>query len=188
MNLLSDRKQAAAALGQANRVLVIGCSGGGKSTLAGMISSRFDLPFISMDREFFWLSGWVERSRLEQRALIAESVARERWIMDGNNSGSFDLRLPRTDLVIWVRLPRILCIWGAVTRWLKWRGRTRPEMAPGCTERVDLEFLSYIWNYEKRHAPFVIRGLAAHSPDVPVVELKSRRDVRELLDSLEAQS
>lgn len=120
--------------------------------------------------------------------MIAESVARERWIMDGNNSGSFDLRLPRTDLVIWVRLPRILCIWGAVTRWLKWRGRTRPEMAPGCTERVDLEFLSYIWNYEKRHAPFVIRGLAAHSPDVPVVELKSRRDVRELLDSLEAQS
>ena len=188
MNHLSDMAEAAALLRRAKRVLVIGCSGGGKSTLAKKIAARFDLPFISMDREFFWLPGWVARPMAEQRALVAETVARERWIMDGNNAGSFDLRLPRTDLVIWVRMPRIVCVYGAVTRWLKWLGRTRPEMTPGCREKIDLDFLRYIWNDDGRHAPFVFRRLAAHGPDVPVVELKSRREMRELLDSLGRQA
>ncbi len=105
--------------------------------------------------------------------------------MDGSpTSSSFDLRLPRTDIVLWVRMPRLICVWGAVSRWLKWIGRTRPEMTPGCPEKVDLEFLRYIWNFEKAAFPPVLGAMAAHGPDVPVLQLKSRHQMRELLDLL----
>ncbi|PDT39913.1 MULTISPECIES: AAA family ATPase [Sinorhizobium] len=182
---LTDIAEAAGHLAQAKRILVIGCSGGGKTTLARWLSTRFDLPFISMDREFFWLPGWNSRPRAEQRAMIAAKVDQPRWIMDGTNPSSFDLRMPRTEVVLWVRMPRLLCLWGAVRRWLKWRGQARPEMADGCPERLSLEFVRYIWTFEGKFAPMVEAGLREHA--VPVLQIRSRAQMRQLLDLLSAR-
>lgn len=184
MRQFSDIAEAVVHLRTAHRVLIIGCSGGGKSTLAQKIVTRLDLPYVSMDREFFWLPDWVKRDKAEERRLIAAKVAEDRWLIDGNAPSSFDLRLPRTELVLWVRMPRWLCIWGALSRALRWFGRSRPDMAPGCRERIDWEFLRYIWDWERRFAPKVIAGLAEHGPNVPVFQLKSRDEMRQLLDLL----
>ncbi|QWW69411.1 AAA family ATPase [Rhizobium sp. WYJ-E13] len=169
---------------RAERIVVIGGSGGGKSTLAQKLASHFDLTYLSIDRDIRWLPGWVERGKEEQRQRIIERIAGERWIMDGTNTSTFDIRLPRTDIVIWVRMPRLLCVWGVLTRWLKHLGRTRPEMAPGCIEKVDWEFLEFIWTFEKKFTPRVTAAIAAHGPHVPVLQVKSRRQMRALLDLL----
>lgn len=179
-------EEAAAALKSARRILVIGCSGGGKSTLSRALSDRFGLRHISMDREVFWLPGWVQRPKSEQRAIIGRLVAEECWIMDGTNTSSFDIRLPRAELVIWVRMPRLACMWGITSRWLKWRGRPRPEMAPGCPEKLDREFLHYVWTFERRVPPLILSRLAEFAPDVPVAEIKTRSAMRALLDLLGA--
>jgi adenylate kinase family enzyme len=172
-------------LASARRVLVIGCSGGGKSTLAQALSAQLNLPYISMDRAFFWLPGWKLRERSEIRSLIAEAVREDRWIMDGTGHSTLDLRLPRADTVIWVRLPRLLCAARVILRWMRYFGRSRPEMADGCPEKIDLEFLRYIWNFERKHAPKILEGLARHSPDVLVFILDSRGDADTLLALLE---
>ncbi|WP_210305319.1 AAA family ATPase [Rhizobium tropici] len=179
-----DIEEAAALVKKANRILVMGCSGGGKSTLSRKIAAHVGLAYVSIDRDVLWLPGWVQRDKAEQRAIIVAKVQGERWIMDGTNPSTFDVRLPRTDLVIWVRMPRLLCIWGAVSRWIKWMGRTRPEMAPGCIEKIDWEFLRFIWTFEEKFTPRVLAGLAEHGPDVPVLQLKSRGEMRQLLDLL----
>ncbi|MBB3453285.1 adenylate kinase family enzyme [Rhizobium sp. BK313] len=184
MKEFSGMAEAVLCLKTAKRVLVMGCSGGGKSTLSQKICSRQDLPYVSMDREFFWLPGWVKREKAEERALIAAKVAEERWLIDGTAPSSFDLRLPRTEFILWVRMPRWLCMWGALSRALRWLGRSRPDMAPGCPERIDWEFLRYIWDWERKFAPKVLAGLAQHGPDVPVLQLKSRGEMRQLLDLL----
>lgn len=174
---------AAVALRLAQRIMVVGCSGGGKSTLSQKLAAHFGLRYISMDKEFFWLPGWIGRPRDDQRALIEQVVAGERWIMDGSNPSSFDLRVPRSDLVIWVRMPRLLSLWGVTTRALKTYGRTRPDMAPGCPERLpDREFIRYIWDFEKVHAPIFLRDFELHGPNVPVLVIKSRAEIRKLLD------
>lgn len=175
---------AAARIRDARRIMVIGCSGGGKSTLAQKLARRFDLTYLSIDRDIRWLPGWEERSKEEQRQRIVERIAGERWIMDGTNTSTFDIRLPRTDIVIWVRMPRLLCVWGVMTRWLKHLGRTRPEMAPGCIEKVDWEFLEFIWTFETKFSPRITAAIAAHGPHVPVLQVKSRRQMRALLDLL----
>jgi hypothetical protein len=59
-------------------------------------------------------------------------------------------------------------------------------MTPGCPEKIDLEFLRYIWNFEKKHSPMVLAAMAAYGPDVPVLQLKSRHQMRELLDLLDS--
>ncbi|ANK85598.1 MULTISPECIES: AAA family ATPase [unclassified Rhizobium] len=189
MNGASSSK---AMLAEADRILVIGCPGSGKSTLAKQLSRSLDLRYISMDRDFYWLPGWIKRPRDEIDRLIAEAVTEERWVMDGTGLSSFHLRLPRAEAVIWLRLPRYACLYGAISRTFRYFGRSRPELPAGCPERLSLELLTYIWNFERDAVPLIeaalrnyAAGIAEHGPDVPVLQLKSRRRMRELLDLLD---
>jgi len=179
-----DIDEAARILEKAGRILIVGCSGTGKSTLAQAIASLRGLTYVSMDRDIFWLSGWKSRPRPEAIALIEQAVAGPRWIMDGNSPGTLPLRLPRTDLVIWRRPPRYVALRGVISRWLRYRGRSRPEMAPGCPERLDWKFLRYIWTFEHDEAPQFQEMLERHGRNVPVVTLKSYRDGEDLLSRL----
>jgi adenylate kinase family enzyme len=172
---------------RSSRIMVIGCSGGGKSTLSRKLSARLGLTHISMDKEFFWLPDWVKRQKAEERQLITDTVNGEGWLMDGTGPSTFDIRVPRTQLILWVRMPRWLCLWGICKRAFFHLGKTRPDMAPGCREQLpDREFLTYIWTFEHRFAPLVIAGIDRYGPDVPVFQLKSRREVSRLLDLLDA--
>lgn len=182
-----DMKACSKALHEADRILVIGCSGGGKSTLSQQICARLDLPYISMDRDFYWLPGWVKRGRSETRGMIAGVVAGDRWLMDGTGSSSFDLRMPRAGFIIWVRMPLWLCLWGVFSRGVRHLGRSRPDMAPGCPERLfDREFLSFIWNFERQTSPRIVDGICRFNPDCPVLTLRSRAEMRQLLERLGA--
>lgn len=183
-----DIGEAARILEKADRILIIGCSGTGKSTLAQVIASLRGLTYVSMDRDIFWLPGWKMRPRPEAISLIEQAVAGPRWIIDGNSPGTLPLRLPRTDIVIWRRPPRHVALRGVISRWLRYRGRSRPEMAPGCPERLDWKFLRYIWTFERDEAPQFQEMLARHGAHVPVVTLKSYRDGEDLLSRLRSKT
>jgi len=165
-------------VGTANRMLIIGCSGGGKSTLAQRIASKRKIDYISLDRDVRWLAGWEPREASERRKLVEKFVLGEQWIMDGTYPSSFDVRLPRTDIVIWVRVPRYLCLYSVYKRSIGNYGKTRPDMAKGCVEQLpDWEFFSYIWNFERDAAPVVDQNLDTYGSDVPLVVLKSRAQI-----------
>lgn len=173
---------AAKRLTTANRVLVIGCSGGGKSTLSLKIAERFGLEYQSYDRDVRWLQGWRVRDRAEQRDLVADLVSGKRWVMDGNSPSTFDIRLPRADLVVWLRVPRRVALMGVARRVLTNYGSVRIDMADGCPEQLpDQEFLAYIWTFEQKTAPRITAGLDRYGPDVPVVTLHTRKEAEALL-------
>lgn len=141
-----------------------------------------------MDKEFFWLPGWVQRSRSDIMRLTAKAVAEERWIMDGNNPRNMPIRLPRTQMIIWMRPSRWASLCGVYGRVLRSYGRVRSDMAEGCPEQLpDREFLSYIWNFEKFDAPRIRRIITEHGAEVPVLELRSRKETARLLRLLEMQ-
>ena len=165
----------------AERVLVIGCSGGGKTTLSLKLAARFKLEYLSLDRDVRWLPRWTERDRNLQREILTELVKRSTWVMDGSGSSTFDIRLRRADLVIWLRVPRHVALRGVAIRVFKNLGTVRVAMAEGCREKIpDLEFLSYIWNFEKIQAPKFIEKIDMFGSDVPVVVLKSHSEISTL--------
>lgn len=164
------------------RVLVIGCSGAGKSTFAAKLSARTGLPLISLDAEF-WRPGWTTTPRSEWRAKVSNLASRDAWIMDGTFDSSLDLRLPPADTVIWFRLPRWLCLWRIAKRVTLSYGRVRPEMAPGCPERIDFEFLRYTWNFEHTVVPSINASLARHGPHLAPVIIRRDADAWRFLDS-----
>ena len=63
------------------RVMIIGCGGSEKSTLARQLGDKTGLPVVHLDK-LFWKSGWVESTKEEIDAKITEVMATPRWIMD----------------------------------------------------------------------------------------------------------
>jgi adenylate kinase family enzyme len=124
------------------RVLVIGSPGSGKSTLATELARRTRLPLIHLDQQY-WRSGWIEPSKDEWQRRVAELIAGDRWIMDGNYGGTLELRLARAETVIDLRFPAWLCVWRILKRIAASWGKVRPDMAEGCPEHLNFEFLVY---------------------------------------------
>ncbi len=130
-----------------NRVLIIGPCGSGKSTLARELAPRMGLPLVHMD-QLGWQPGWVETGKAELNARLAEVVAQDRWLIEGNYGSTLGPRLARADTVIYLDFPIRLCLWRLVKRIASHRGRSRPDMPEGCPERFDAAFFWYVmtWN------------------------------------------
>jgi adenylate kinase family enzyme len=164
------------------RVCVIGCSGSGKTTLGSEIAERTGLPQISLD-SIYWKSGWVQTSREEWRPIHAKLIAQDRWVMDGNFFHTLDARLAAADTVVFIDLPTLPCFYRVVKRTAQWWGRTRPDMGPDCNERLDLNFLRYVWNFNREHRPLLVAGLERH-PSLVVHTIRNNAERQAFLDSL----
>ena len=168
------------------RILIVGNSGGGKSTLARSLGEKLALPIVHLD-VLFWKPGWVELSDDEFRVQVARALEGPAWICDGNSPGTADIRFPRADTIVWINQPRWRCLFRAMSRVVTYRGRhTRPDMAAGCDEKFDLDFYRYIWTFDETVRPRVEAALEAHGRCARVVRLSSDREIAAFLESAEA--
>lgn len=166
-------------LGQ--RILVLGCPGSGKTTLAVKLGVLSGLPVVHLDK-LFWKPGWVQSTREEFYPALQAELEKDAWIMDGNFNSSIPRRLAYCDRVIYFDLPRLVSLWGVLTRVLKAYGITRPDMGEGCPEHFDRDFIGLIWNFEKTqgiHNKEIIKNSGK-----PVIWLRSRREARMFLNDV----
>ena len=163
------------------RVLVIGSGGSGKTTFARRLAERTGLPLIHLDA-LYWRPGWNPTPAAEWRAKVETLLCGERWIMDGNYGGTLDLRLAACDTVVFLDLPRWICLWRVLKRRLRHRGGVRPEMAPGCPERWTWEFLQWIWTYPARRRGSILERLAALRSHQNVYVLRSAKEIDAFVD------
>ncbi len=165
------------------RIAIMGCSGSGKSTLARALGERLGLPVYHLDA-LYWQPGWVEGDYATFTPQVQQILAGESWIVDGgySNSDPEELRYTRVDALILFDRSVWLCLWRVIKRVVMHHGRTRPDMGEGCNERVDLEFLRYIWNYRRNVWPHILERTARHK--TPVVFVRNDPDVESLVAEL----
>lgn len=168
-----------------NRVLVIGPGGAGKSQFARALGASTGLPVTHLDAQY-WGPGWVPRAREAWSAQVATLLAGEQWILDGNFGGTMQQRIRACDTVVFLDLPRLVCLRRVLWRWWTYRGRSRPDMPPHCHERLDAEFLHWIWTYPRARRPSVLQRLSDAGPAVRVVRLRSTRAVAAFLAAPQA--
>lgn len=162
---------------------MIGCGGAGKTTVAKALAAKTGLPLIHLDR-LFWHPGWVPTPDAEWDRVVADLIARDRWILDGNYGRTLPMRLAACDTVVFLDMPTRVSLWRAFKRQLQYRGRTRPDLADGCPEQWSLEFLQWIWTYRRRRRPEILRRLAELANTRRIVILRSETAVRDFLASL----
>ncbi len=154
------------------RVLVIGPCGSGKSTLARELAPLMGLPLVHMD-QLGWQAGWVETEKAELNARLAEVVAQDAWLIEGNYGSTLAPRLERADTVIYLDFPISLCLARLIRRIFIHRGRSRPDMPEGCPERFDAAFFWYVMNWntgprvrtEAHIAPYADKVIRLRNPE-----------------------
>jgi adenylate kinase family enzyme len=163
------------------RVLVIGPGGSGKSTFARRLGQILGREVKHLD-SFYWRAGWTKPSPEEWIKTVNELIGAESWIIDGNYGGTLAQRVERCDTIIFLDMPRLLCMWRITKRRLTYRNRSRPDMAEGCTEKLDLEFISWVWNYTHRSRPNVVKLINENQANKKIVWLRSNADVKKFLN------
>ena len=162
------------------RIMIIGCCGAGKSTLARQYHAITDLPLIHLD-QCYWRPGWEETPDEEWEQTVTGLAAGDRWIIDGNYGSSLDIRLARTEMVVFLDFPTWRCVWRVLRRIVRHWGRERPDMPRGCRERFDWSFLHYVATFNLTRRPTVLKKLAALPEARTVVTLRNQRAVRAFL-------
>lgn len=164
------------------RVVILGCSGSGKSTLARALGEKTGLPVVHGDK-LFWHRGWVESTKAEIDAKLLAAANGDEWIIDGNYMRTLPQRLERCDTVIYLDLPRWVCLFSVFKRFITSVGTVRPDMGEGCPEKIDWEFLTWIWNFNKTKRGKLYDMLTQCS-DKTIHIFKSRKEVKAFLKNL----
>jgi hypothetical protein len=130
---------------------------------AGYISGRHLAAALGTERPAF-------------RTLIEKAHAGDEWISDGNFAvATFDIRLPRATLVIWLERSKLFCAWRAVTRVFKHGGDHQIGRLA--------EVLAFIWKFERVNRPRIEAIRISHGPHVPIRRLTSSREIEAFLSS-----
>jgi adenylate kinase family enzyme len=162
------------------KILIVGSGGSGKSTFARRLGQILQLQVIHLDSHY-WSPGWVEMPKDKWRTKVEGLLKRDSWIIDGNYGGTMDLRLASCDAVIFLDVPRMTCLIRVVKRVVSYRGQSRPDMAAGCPEQVNWQFLKYVWDYPRKRKPALLEKLKFHSQTKVVIILRSQNEIEGFL-------
>ncbi|MBI1308343.1 MAG: AAA family ATPase [Proteobacteria bacterium] len=164
------------------RVMVMGSAGSGKSTLAKAIAKKLKAPLLHMDG-IYWLPGWVKNSDTDFERKLNAFCKKAVWVTDGNYSRLSALRVQRADTLIFIDLPRWLCFWRIFKRSLRVAGKEREDLAAGCPDKVDWEFIKWVWNWRTGNRPKVFK-IANENPHLLFIHLTSPCAVANFLRSV----
>ena len=167
-----------------NRILILGPCGAGKSHLADLMGRKLKIPVYHLD-SIFWNPGWVSTDGKVFLQRINEIAAGEAWIIDGNYSNYWGDRLIRCDTIILLDYSRRIHFYRTLMRILKGYGKVRSDMADGCPERLDWEFLKYSWDFRKNKMKNLYETVEDHAEEKKVIVFKKPGRLEAYLDTLD---
>lgn len=166
---------------KADRIILVGSAGSGKSYLAKRIAEVTRYPLFHLDVEY-WKPGWVKPPREEWLEKQEKMTTGERWIIDGNYKSSLELRFAACDTVIFMDINRLVCIFNAIWR----QGKKRSDLPAYLSEKFDkefLDFLKWIWAFSKTDRSAILAMHEKYAEKTFIV-VKNLREARMLVEEL----
>ena len=168
------------------RIMVVGTSCTGKTTLARSISVALDIPHVELDA-LHWGPGWTESPLEDFRDAVRERVRSERWVVDGNYAKARDIVLSRATDAVWLNYS-FPVIFGRAVRRTGRRVALREELFGGNVESFRDGFLSrdsipwwVVRTYRRRRREYRRLFSEGDGACVRLTELRHPRDAESLL-------
>jgi adenylate kinase family enzyme len=115
---------------------------------------------------------------------VDELTQSDRWILEGALLKVIRRYIGRADLVIWLNPPKARAIFRIIKRVIMHRGKNREELANGCNESFDFQFLKWFWDYPRNKNQELIKVFL--ESNIKYVEIKSTRDLIGILEWIES--
>lgn len=159
------------------RILILGCPGAGKTTLAKSLAEVLGLPLYQMD-SLYWLPGW-QRPDDDAFLLKLQAVARQpQWIIEGNYFRYLEARLEHADAIILLRVSTTVCLWRC---WLRFLKRSYAKLLNGenifTAFRIAVAYRLFvnIWTFNRKTLPKM--HVLLQKKNLPVFEMKNMDEV-----------
>jgi adenylate kinase family enzyme len=165
------------------RISIIGCGGSGKSTLSHILSEKKGLPIYHLDT-ISYKANWAEADPDTFNAAHKQWIMKDAWIIDGAMIDTLDERLKRSDTVIFLDMPRWLCVFRIFKRLISEYGKTRDDMAEGCKESFDWPFLMYVLKFRKNIRPQIMEILENNKNNCKVTVIKTKSELDNWIKTL----
>lgn len=167
------------------KIEIMGYSGSGKSTLCRRLAQIYRLPCLHMDTVQF-LPNWEVRADTQKEEIVCSFLDSnpEGWVIDGNYTKLyFTRRVEEADIIIQLLFGRIPCLFRCLKRYLTYRGKSRPDMADGCNEKLDWEFVKWIlWEGRSQTVKARYRAIQKQYPD-KVIVIRNQRQLNAVFHS-----
>lgn len=141
------------------RIVVVGTTGSGKTTMANRLSEKLGIPHTELDA-LNWGPNWEMRPPEDFCAAVEQATRGETWVVDGNYSRAREIVWPRADTIVWLDYPLPLVLWRVWWRTLR-RGILREELWSGNRERLSTHFFTrdslFLWalqTYKRRRREY----------------------------------
>ena len=164
------------------RIAIIGNAGSGKSTLTQKLHKITNLPVYYLD-QYFWKPGWVRTDPDEYKKMHDAICDKEEWIIDGINLRVMEYRIKKADMIIFLDLPRYICLYRIFKRTFQNYGKETLSSPKGCPERFNWEFikfLKWVWDFKKKY-PAKIREFLSKYPEKQSYIFKSQQEVDQFI-------
>jgi adenylate kinase family enzyme len=114
------------------RIVVVGTTSSGKSTLASQLAQKISADFIELDA-LHWEPNWVEAPDKVFRERVIKATNSMSWVVAGNYSAVRDVVWLRAEVIIWLDYPFHIVFWRLLTRTIR-RVATREILFAGNIE------------------------------------------------------
>ncbi|UOQ42804.1 hypothetical protein MUN89_12600 [Halobacillus salinarum] len=159
------------------KIAILGSAGSGKSTLAKILGEKLHVDVLHLDT-LFWKPGWKASTIHELKNKQKKFLNKEAWIIDGNYSRVWDERLDQADTIIFLNLPRTLCLLRILNRWRRYRGKIREDLGAGCPEKMDLEFIKYVWNFPEQKSGKILKAMMQRTDKAQLLVFNNRKSIQ----------
>ena len=159
------------------KIIVIGCSGSGKTTFAEKLRDKIGIELFYLDA-IWHRPDRTHISREEYDARLSEILALDSWIIDGNYSRTIETRMAACDTVLLFDLPVEVCLEGAISR----LGKARYDM-PWIDTELDPKLKRDIEEFPSKNLPAIYALLDKYS-DKNITVFKSREEADEFLANI----
>ena len=159
------------------KIMITGCCGSGKSTLARKLADRTGLPLLHLDM-IWWRPDESHIPQEDFDRILTELTAGKRWIIEGDYSRTYEVRLRSCDTLIFLDYDEETCMAGLSQR----VGQNRSDI-PWVEQRLEQELVDLVYSYRQDKRPKLL-SLLEQYPEKQTLIFHTRAEADAWLETI----